>query len=69
MGLITIPAFISESAAGGAGKRTAEFDQERALLHNSLTRALLERFSRVAKSDPECAMAYWSAATSYNHPF
>ena len=69
MGPITILAFISEPAAGGAGKRTAEFDQERALLHNSLIRALLERFDRVAKIDPKCAMAYWGAATSYNHSF
>jgi hypothetical protein len=49
MGPTTILAFISESAAGGAGKRAAEFDQELALLHNSLIRALLERFPRVAK--------------------
>jgi hypothetical protein len=29
----------------------------------------LERFDRVAKIDSECAMAYWGAAMTYNHPF
>src|SRR5215831_18275742 len=28
-----------------------------------------ERFSRVAMKDPECALAYWGAAMTYNHPF
>jgi tetratricopeptide (TPR) repeat protein len=26
-------------------------------------------FTQVAKDDPECAMAYWGAAMTYNHPF
>ena len=29
----------------------------------------LERFTQVAKNDPQCAMAYWGAAMTYNHPF
>src|SRR5262249_6725590 len=28
-----------------------------------------ERFNRVVARDPQCAMGYWGAAMTYNHPF
>jgi len=46
-----------------------EFDRALALLHNFWYVRALERFSQVAMSDPDCAMAYWGAAMTYNHPF
>jgi hypothetical protein len=46
-----------------------EFDRALALLHNFWYVRALERFNQVAKSDPECGMAYWGAAMTYNHPF
>jgi tetratricopeptide (TPR) repeat protein len=48
---------------------TVEFDRALALLHNFWYDRALERFNRVAKNDPECALAYWGAAMTYNHPF
>jgi tetratricopeptide (TPR) repeat protein len=48
---------------------TAEFDRALALLHNFWYARALEHFNQVAKNDPECAMAYWGAAMTYNHPF
>ena len=48
---------------------TAEFDRSLALLHNFWYARALEHFAQVAKDDPECAMAYWGAAMTYNHPF
>ena len=50
-------------------KVTAEFDRALALLHNFWYARALEHFNEVAKYDPECAMAYWGAAMTYNHPF
>jgi tetratricopeptide (TPR) repeat protein len=47
----------------------AEFDRALALLHNFWYVRSFDRFNQVAKSDPECAMAYWGAAMTYNHPF
>jgi tetratricopeptide (TPR) repeat protein len=47
----------------------AEFDRALALLHNFWYVRSFERFTEVAKNDPECAMAYWGAAMTYNHPF
>jgi hypothetical protein len=47
----------------------AEFDRALALLHNFWYVRALERFNQVLKKDPECAMAYWGAAMTYNHPF
>jgi tetratricopeptide (TPR) repeat protein len=47
----------------------AEFDRALALLHNFWYARALERFHRVLMNDPECAMAYWGAAMTYNHPF
>ena len=29
----------------------------------------LEAFNKVIQADPQCAMAYWGAAMTYNHPF
>src|SRR5215472_14321333 len=46
-----------------------DFDQAVALLHNFWYDRALQRFNQVAKNDPECAMAYWGAAMTYNHPF
>lgn len=47
----------------------ADFDTALALLHNFWYVRALERFNQVLKNDPECAMAYWGAAMTYNHPF
>jgi tetratricopeptide (TPR) repeat protein len=46
-----------------------ELDRALALLHNFWYARALERFNQVIKNDPECAMAYWGAAMTYNHPF
>ena len=29
----------------------------------------LETFNKIIQADPQCAMAYWGAAMTYNHPF
>jgi len=47
----------------------ADFDRALALLHNFWYARALARFNGVAKKDPACAMAYWGAAMTYNHPF
>ncbi len=47
----------------------AGFDRALALLHNFWYARALERFTEVAANDPGCAMAYWGAAMTYNHPF
>jgi tetratricopeptide (TPR) repeat protein len=47
----------------------AKFDRALALLHNFWYLRALEVFQQVSKDDPECAMAYWGAAMTYNHPF
>ena len=47
----------------------AEFDRALALLHNFWYVRALERFNAVLKNDSGCAMAYWGAAMTYNHPF
>ncbi len=47
----------------------AKFDRALALLHNFWYGRALEGFSQVSKDDPDCAMAYWGAAMTYNHPF
>src|SRR5262252_4995594 len=46
-----------------------DFDRALALLHNFWYARALARFNEVAKTDPECAMTYWGAAMTYNHPF
>jgi hypothetical protein len=45
------------------------FDRALALLHNFWYSRALESFQQVSSADPECAMAYWGAAITYNHPF
>src|SRR5215472_3325082 len=47
----------------------ADFDRALALLHNFWYVRALERFNEVSNNDPGCAMAYWGAAMTYNHPF
>ena len=47
----------------------ADFDAALALLHNFWYARALETFNEVIQADPQCAMAYWGAAMTYNHPF
>lgn len=47
----------------------AKFDRALALLHNFWYARALEGFRQVSNDDPECAMAYWGAAMTYNHSF
>jgi hypothetical protein len=47
----------------------AEFDRALALLHNFWYLRARERFNEISKNDPQCAMAFWGAAMTYNHPF
>jgi tetratricopeptide (TPR) repeat protein len=46
----------------------AAFDRALALLHNFWYARALTRFQEIQKADPECAMAYWGAAMTFNHP-
>ena len=46
----------------------APFDRALALLHNFWYARALTRFQEIQKEDPECAMAYWGAAMTFNHP-
>jgi tetratricopeptide (TPR) repeat protein len=46
----------------------AAFDRALALLHNFWYARSLEQFQRIQSEDPDCAMAYWGAAMTYNHP-
>jgi hypothetical protein len=48
---------------------SVDFDRALALLHKFWYARAFERFNQVAKKDPECAMAFWGAAMTYNHPF
>jgi len=48
---------------------SADFDFALALLHNFWYARALEAFNNVIQADPQCAMAYWGAAMTYNHPF
>jgi len=66
----------SEEGLGRAHMQTScasavsvDFDRALALLHNFWYARAFERFNQVSKKDPECAMAYWGAAMTYNHPF
>ena len=47
----------------------AKFDRALALLHNFWYLRALDGFQQVSNDDPECGMAYWGAAMTYNHPF
>src|SRR5215813_9548813 len=46
-----------------------EFDRALALLHNFWYVRAREQFNQVVARDPQCAMGYWGAAMTYNHPF
>jgi len=46
-----------------------DFDRALALLHNFWYSRAFDRFTQVAAREPGCAMAYWGAAMTYNHPF
>ena len=46
----------------------ASFDRALAVLHNFWYARALTQFQEIQKADPECAMAYWGAAMTYNHP-
>jgi tetratricopeptide (TPR) repeat protein len=46
-----------------------DFDRALALLHNFWYSRAFDRFTEVAAREPGCAMAYWGAAMTYNHPF
>jgi len=48
---------------------SANFDRALALLHNFWYGRALEDFNEIIRADQECAMAYWGAAMTYNHPF
>jgi hypothetical protein len=45
------------------------FDTGLALLHNFWYPRAFSTFEQVIQADPECAIAYWGAAMTYNHPF
>jgi hypothetical protein len=47
----------------------ARFDRALALLHNFWYARALTQFQDIQQADPECAIAYWGAAMTYNHPF
>jgi tetratricopeptide (TPR) repeat protein len=47
----------------------ARFDRALALLHNFWYARALTQFQDIQRDDPECAIAYWGAAMTYNHPF
>ena len=46
-----------------------KFDRALALLHNFWYARALTQFLEIQEEDPECAIAYWGAAMTYNHPF
>jgi SAM-dependent methyltransferase len=48
---------------------SADFDRALALLHNFWYNRALDAFKAVTAVDPACAMAYWGAAMTFNHPF
>ena len=52
-----------------APEASGDFDRSLALLHNFWYVRALTAFTEVARRDPDCAMAYWGAAMTYNHPF
>src|SRR5947199_6795869 len=59
-------AHLDNSGATGV---SADFDRALALLHNFWYARALEAFTEVAQRDPDCAIAYWGAAKTYDHPF
>jgi tetratricopeptide (TPR) repeat protein len=47
---------------------SARFDRGLALLHNFWYERALSEFDAVIAKHPDCAIAYWGAAMTYNHP-
>jgi tetratricopeptide (TPR) repeat protein len=47
----------------------AQFDRALALLHNFWYGRARDGFQQVLNDDSECAMAYWGAAMTFNHPY
>ncbi|MDB5070131.1 MAG: tetratricopeptide repeat protein [Candidatus Eremiobacteraeota bacterium] len=47
---------------------SARFDRGLALLHNFWYERALTEFQAVIAKHPDCAIAYWGAAMTYNHP-
>jgi tetratricopeptide (TPR) repeat protein len=47
---------------------SARFDRGLALLHNFWYERALTEFQAVIQKHPDCAIAYWGAAMTYNHP-
>src|ERR1700694_4197611 len=47
---------------------SARFDRGLALLHNFWYDRALAEFTAVIAAHPDCAIAYWGAAMTYNHP-
>jgi tetratricopeptide (TPR) repeat protein len=45
-----------------------QFDRALALLHNFWYARALSLFQEIQQADPDCAMAYWGAAMTFNHP-
>jgi tetratricopeptide (TPR) repeat protein len=45
------------------------FDKGLVLLHNFWYSRALETFKQATVIDPECGMAYWGEAMTFNHPF
>jgi hypothetical protein len=45
-----------------------QFDIALALLHNFWYARALSAFDQIIQADPDCTMAYWGAAMTYNHP-
>src|SRR5215472_14281307 len=48
---------------------SGSFDIALALLHNFWYPRALSTFDQIIQVDPQCAIAYWGAAMTYNHPF
>jgi len=72
---------VAQHAPGSEGVGTAHmdtscapavqpaFDRALAVLHNFWYARALTQFQAIQQADPDCAMAYWGAAMTYNHPF
>ena len=80
MGSLGITGLLAQHGHGSEGIGTAHmetscapavqarFDRALALLHNFWYARALTQFQEIQKAEPECAMAYWGAAMTYNHP-
>jgi hypothetical protein len=78
--LLSVTGVLAQHGHGSEGVGTAHmeiscapavqaaFDRALALLHNFWYSRALTRFQEIQTEDPECAMAYWGAAMTYNHP-